>query len=213
MVQITISHNCFWQWFVAKQVTSHYLKQWHNSLTHVSPGLDELRFLIHLDPEPCNVNPLSSGDVYMLAKWAIIASETGLILVQHPAIITIDNSSSIKTFRTKLQWRWNQNTNHFSQGDAFENDICKMVAILFRLPWVTTREMLLLGSNHINQLSTSFQNIYLISRSVIGTNNQHNYEGQLWLVREAIIHSQFELEPLLLIKSPATNNANLERPH
>ena len=40
------------------------------------------------------------------------------------------------TFRNKLQWNFNRNSNIFIQEIAFENGVCKMVSILSRPQWV-----------------------------------------------------------------------------
>ena len=54
--------------------------------------------------------------------------------------------------RNKVQWNYNRNSYFFIQENAFEYDVCKMVAILYRTQWVNSFRP---GDAHVHQLSTS----------------------------------------------------------
>ena len=66
-----------------------------------------------------------------VSKLTIMGSDNGLSSDQHQAIIWTNAEISLfGPLRKKLQWNLNRNSYIFIQEIAFENIVCKMVAIL-----------------------------------------------------------------------------------
>ena len=92
--------------------------------TYVFRCLNELTHL-PLVPRIC---VRESGE-HRFRKWLVTYSAPSHYLKQCLLIVNW-------TLRNKLQWNFNQNSTIFIQENAFENVVCKMVAILSRGRWV-----------------------------------------------------------------------------
>ena len=148
-----LSHWCR-QWLVACSAPSHYLNQcWHtvnwtlanefqwnfiwNSRKCIWNSLCKMAAILSL-PECVNSSPPSAAYMRQWTGSALVEIIPVVYSAPNHYLNMLNQCWNIVnlTLRNKLQWNINQNTEVFIHKNTFENVVCKMAAILFRVRWV-----------------------------------------------------------------------------
>ena len=113
-------------------------------------------------------------------NWVSIGSGNGLASNRHQAISWTNVNNW--TLRDKIQWNSNQNTQIFVHGNAFENVVCEMAAILSRRRWVKKQNASLASTPWGWGGGGGGGGMYMYKQRVL----VHGHQG--WNVRRGLCH-------------------------